>query len=158
DVLVDDALRERVERMNIEVNEFGYDRWGARPNDALRMLALMRLIYHHYFRAETHGIEWLPEGRMMLVGNHSAQLAYDGMLIATALALEAEPPRFCRAMIERFFAQVPLVNILMKRMGQLIGLPENAERLLAEDEACVLVFPEGQRGGGKVWRDRYKVM
>jgi 1-acyl-sn-glycerol-3-phosphate acyltransferase len=43
-------------------------------------------------------------------------------------------------------------------MGQLLGVPENALRLLTEDEATVLVFPEGQKGGGRVWRDRYKIM
>jgi 1-acyl-sn-glycerol-3-phosphate acyltransferase len=43
-------------------------------------------------------------------------------------------------------------------MGQLIGLPSHARRLLTEEEAAVLVFPEGERGGGKVWKDRYRIM
>jgi 1-acyl-sn-glycerol-3-phosphate acyltransferase len=80
------------------------------------------------------------------------------MLVAAAFVLDAEPPRFVRAMIERFFAEPPFVNVLMARMGQLIGIQENARRLLAEEEGTVLVFPEGERGGGKVWKDRYKVM
>ena len=158
DRLVDDELRGRVARMGIRVNEFGYDRWGASPRIAARMLAVVRLFYQHYFRVGVHGIERLPAGRMMVVGNHSGQLAYDGMLVAAALALEAEPPRFLRAMIEHFFANVPLVSIMMTRVGQLTGVPSNAERLLLEEEGAVLVFPEGQRGGGKVYRDRYKVM
>jgi 1-acyl-sn-glycerol-3-phosphate acyltransferase len=61
-------------------------------------------------------------------------------------------------MIERFFAEPPFVNMMMSRMGQIIGVPENAERLLVQEEAAVLVFPEGERGGGKVWKDRYKIM
>jgi 1-acyl-sn-glycerol-3-phosphate acyltransferase len=158
DGLVDDDLRSRMARMNIETNEFGYDRWGACPRDALRVLALVRWLYRHYFRVSAHGLEHVPQGRVLLIGNHSAQLAYDGMLIGAALALEGEPPRFVRAMIERFFGNVPLVSILMARMGQLLGVPENALRLLTEDEAAVLVFPEGQKGGGKVFRDRYKLM
>lgn len=158
DALVDDELRDRVDRMGIAVNDFGYDRWGASPEQALRVLAVVRWLYRNYFRVETIGIDNIPEGRVMLIGNHSGQLAYDGMLVAAALALDAEPPRFVRAMIERFFASVPLVSVLMTRMGQLTGTPKNAERLLSQDEAAVLVFPEGERGGGRVWKDRYKVL
>jgi 1-acyl-sn-glycerol-3-phosphate acyltransferase len=79
-------------------------------------------------------------------------------LICASFILEAEPPRFVRAMVERFFADPPFVNVMMARHGQLIGLPKNAERLLNEEEAAVLVFPEGERGGGKVFKDRYKIM
>jgi len=158
DRLVDDEIRDRVSRIDLDVNRFGYDRWGASLDDAARMLAALRWFYRHYFRAEAHGLENLPEGRMLLVGNHSGQLAYDGMLVCAALALDAEPPRFARAMIERFFASTPFVNVVMTRMGQLTGVPRNAEKLLAEEDAAVLVFPEGERGGGRVWKDRYRIM
>src|SRR6185503_5817397 len=96
-------------------------------------------------------------GRGLLIGNHSSQLAYDGMMVAAAMLLDANPPRAVRAMIEKFFQRQPFVNVFMTRAGQLTGLPEHAERLLAEEE-LVLVFPEVARGGGKVWRDRYKLM
>ena len=155
---VDDELRQRVDRMGLVVNEFGYDRWGGSPASTMRMMVIVRWLYRNYFRVETSGLEHLPRGRLMVVGNHSAQLAYDGMLVAAAAALDAEPPRMLRAMIEHFFANVPLVSILMTRVGQLTGTPENAERLLAEEDAAIMVFPEGHRGGGRVWRDRYKVL
>lgn len=158
DRLVDDETSDRIERLAPNVNEYGYDRWGASPAATKRAFAFVRFLYRNYFRVEVHGIEHVPPGRVLLIGNHSAQLAYDGMLVAAAMILDAEPPRFLRAMIERFFAVPPFVNMLMTRMGQLIGLPENAERLLREEEAAVLVFPEGERGGGKVWKDRYKIM
>jgi len=158
DRMVDDEIRDRVARFGMRANEYGYDRWGASPSDAARVLALVRWLYRNYFRAEAEGLEHVPPGRGLLIGNHSGQLAYDGMLVCASLALDAEPPRFARAMIERFFAATPLVNILMTRMGQLTGVPENAERLLTEEEALLLVFPEGQRGGGRVWKDRYKIM
>ncbi|MBK9001281.1 MAG: acyltransferase family protein [Myxococcales bacterium] len=158
DRLVDDETSERIERLAPNVNEYGYDRWGASPAATKRAFSFVRFLYRNYFRVEVHGIEHVPPGRVLLIGNHSAQLAYDGMLVAAAMILDAEPPRFLRAMIERFFAVPPFVNMLMTRMGQLIGLPENAERLLQEEEAAVLVFPEGERGGGKIWKDRYKIM
>lgn len=158
DRLVDDETNERIERLAPAVNEYGYDRWGASPAATKRAFSFVRFLYRNYFRVEVHGIENVPAGRVLLIGNHSAQLACDGMLIAAAMILDAEPPRFVRAMIERFFAVPPFVNVLMARMGQLIGVPENAERLLTQEEAAVLVFPEGERGGGKVWKDRYKLM
>jgi 1-acyl-sn-glycerol-3-phosphate acyltransferase len=158
DRLVDEETSQRIERLVPAVNEYGYDRWGASPAATKRAFAIVRLLYQHYFRVETHGIENVPAGRVLLVGNHSGQLAYDGMLVAAAMALEAEPPRFVRAMIERFFAVPPFVNVMMARMGQLIGIQENAERVLEEEDGSVLVFPEGERGGGRVWKDRYKIM
>lgn len=158
DRFVSEDLAERIERLAPQVNEYGYDRWGASPAATKRGLVFVKWMYDNYFRVEVEGIERVPKDRVLLIGNHSAQLAYDGMLVCAAFILEAEPPRFVRAMIERFFANPPFVNVLMARTGQLIGVPENCERLLAEEDAAVLVFPEGERGGGKVWKDRYKVM
>lgn len=158
DRLVDDELRARHARLDLHVNAYGYDRWGASREDQLRALAFARWFHQRYFRVESEGLSHIPDGRVLLIGNHSGQLAYDGMLVATTLFFDAEPPRFVRAMIERFFIQTPLVGSFMTRMGQLTGVQENAERLLSEEEAAVLVFPEGQRGGGRTWIDRYKIM
>lgn len=158
DRLVDDELRARHARLDLHLNAYGYDRWGASREDQLRALALARFLHERYFRVEAEGLEHIPPGRVLLIGNHSGQLAYDGMLVATTLFFEAEPPRFVRAMIERFFIQTPVVGRFMTRMGQLTGVQENAERLLTEEDAAVLVFPEGQRGGGRVWADRYRIM
>ena len=158
DRLVDDELRARHARLDLHVNEYGYDRWGASREDQLRAMALGRFLHRSYFRVEATGLEHVPEGRVLLVGNHSGQLAYDGFLVATSLFFDAEPPRFARAMIERFFIQTPVVGSFMTRMGQLTGVQENAERLLTQEEAAVLVFPEGQRGGGRVWADRYRIL
>ncbi len=158
DQLVDDEIHDCVDQLDLTPNAFGYDRWGASPAAAKRVLVLVRWMYERYFRVECHGIDRVPVGRVLLVSNHSAQLAYDGMLICAAMVLRAHPPRFVRAMIERFFARPAYVNVLMSRMGQIIGVPENCRRLLQEDQAAVLVFPEGERGGGKVFRDRYKIM
>lgn len=158
DRIVDAETHERIDRVAPPVNEYGYDRWGASPAAAKRMFTFVRWLYRHYFRVEVDGIEQVPAGRVLLIGNHSGQLAYDGMLVAASFILDAEPPRFVRAMIERFFAVPPFVNVLMARMGQLIGIQDNAERLLLEEQATVMVFPEGERGGGRLFKDRYKIM
>lgn len=158
DHFVDDALRARYARLHLPVNAYGYDRWGASEGDQLRMLALLRHLHRRYFRVEATGLEHFPDGRVLLVGNHSGQLAYDSMLIASTLFFDAEPPRLVRGMVERFFVQTPFLGRFMTRMGQLVGVPENAERLLEEENATVLIFPEGERGAGRVWTNRYRVM
>ena len=158
DRLVDDEVDQLIQRLDVPINQYGYDRWGASPSAIKRMLSVVRWLYRNYFRVEVEGTSHVPAGRVLLIGNHSSQLAFDGMLVAASLAFDRDPPRFVRAMIERFFAQQPMLNIMMTRMGQLTGVPQNAERLLKEDEAAVLVFPEGERGGGKVFKDRYKIM
>ncbi len=155
---ISDEVARRVERLDIRTNDFGFDRWGVSSKATRRALAVAWWFYRHYFRVETLGLEHVPAGRSLLIGNHSGQLPFDGVLVGTALAMEAEPPRFARAMIEKFFATPPWLNVWMARVGQLIGLPENAERLLLEEDAVVLVFPEGARGSGRVWRDRYKIL
>lgn len=157
-VLVDDEIREVVDRLDRQFNRHGYDHWGTSRSMVMRSLSVARWLHRHYFRTEVHGIDQVPAGRVLLIANHSGQLPFDGMLIATAMALEAQPPRFTHAMVEKLFARPPWVSTWMVRTGQLIGVPENARRLLAEEDASVLVFPEGVRGSGKTWPDRYKIM
>lgn len=150
------GLDERLDRAARGLNRLGYDRWGFSPTDARGFLRSAAWLYRHYWRVTVHDIDRVPPGRGMLIGNHSSQLAYDGLMVATALLLEAEPPRVARAMIEKYFALQPFVNVMMTRSGQLTGLPENCARLLDEDE-LILVFPEGARGGGKTYWDRYQL-
>lgn len=158
DLLIDDEIRSVIDRLDWQVNRHGYDRWGTSRDTVMLSLAVARWLHRHYFRTEVHGIDRVPGGRVLLIANHSGQLPFDGMLISTAMALDADPPRFTHAMIEKFFARPPGVSMWMQRTGQLIGVPENARRLLEVDGAAVLVFPEGVRGSGKTWPDRYKIM
>src|SRR5262245_34632379 len=153
---LDSEVEERLARVGANLNEYGYDRWGYSPENVQKTASMWAWMYRHYWRVETHGIEQVPTGRGLLIGNHSSQLAYDGVMVAMAMLLEGEPPRAVRAMIEKFFQHQPFVNVLMARSGQLTGLPENCERLLEEDH-LIMVFPEGGRGGGKtVWK-RYEL-
>jgi hypothetical protein len=57
----------------------------------MRMMVIVRWLYRNYFRVETSRLEHLPPGRVMVVGNHSAQLAYNGMLVAAASARWGQP-------------------------------------------------------------------
>jgi 1-acyl-sn-glycerol-3-phosphate acyltransferase len=70
--------------------------------------------------------------------------------------MDAEPPRIVRAMVEKWAVSLPFVSLLFTRVGQVVGVPENAQRLLQQGEA-LLVFPEGTRGISKTFDRRYKL-
>lgn len=92
----------------------------------------------------------------MVIANHSGQIPIDGLIIGTALMLDAEPPRFPRSMVERWSAELPFISVFFPRVGQVVGSPDNARRLLEQEEALV-VFPEGSRGISKTFDQRYRL-
>jgi len=157
DGAVDKEIKRRLKRLPNKLNEFNYDAWGFHPEMAQYGLQLCVWLYRYYWRTEVHGIEKVPEGRVLLIGNHSGQLPMDGVNIAAAMLMDAEPPRLVRTMIERWFGTMPLVSTFASRNGQILGDPKNCIKLLENDE-CVMVFPEGARGSGKLWYDRYTLV
>lgn len=152
----DEELQSILHRLPNRLNEFGYDAWGMHPPSAVRSLLLARWMYRSYFRVETHGIENIPAGRVLLIANHGGQFPFDGLVIGTSCLLEAQPPRLVRAMVERWVPTLPFVSTLFTRWGQVVGNREDCRKLLEADEA-VLVFPEGVRGSGKTIWKRYQL-
>jgi 1-acyl-sn-glycerol-3-phosphate acyltransferase len=159
--LAEDALGEeldaRMARIRMHPNEAGVDPFGFDPGTARYALALAAFLHRFYFRSEVFGIDRVPEGRVLVIANHSGQIPMDGLLIGTSLMLDAEPPRFPRSMVERWSAELPFVSVLFPRCGQVVGSPDNARRLLEHDEA-LLVFPEGSRGISKTFDHRYQLV
>ena len=72
----------RVERAMHHLNSAGYDPWGVNPETLKASLASSIWLYRKYFRVETTGLENIPAGRLLVIGNHGGQLPFDGMLIA----------------------------------------------------------------------------
>ncbi len=157
---VEDLLNEdidgRIARIRQSPNEVGFDPFGFDPDTARYALAGAALLHRRYFRSEVFGIENVPTGRALVIANHSGQVPVDGLLIGSALMLDAEPPRFGRSMVEKWSATLPFVSFLFPRCGQVVGAPENARRLLLQDETLV-VFPEGARGISKTFDRRYQL-
>jgi 1-acyl-sn-glycerol-3-phosphate acyltransferase len=137
------------------LNEFGYDPFGMSPASIKKLIPFFRFLYKTYFRVQAKGITNIPAGRVMLVSNHGGQLPFDGSLIAAAVALDGDPPRILRSMVERWVPSLPFVNIFMARLGQVLGDPSNSKHLL-ENEEAILVFPEGVRGISKTYKHRYQ--
>jgi 1-acyl-sn-glycerol-3-phosphate acyltransferase len=149
-------LEARLARLVAPQNEYGVDPFGLELDFAKAAIAPVLWLYRNYFRVETHGIEQVPQGRVMLISNHSGQLPLDGAMIAMSLLLEAEPPRVVRAMVEKWAPTLPFVAPFFARIGQVVGTPENCRRLLAAGET-IMVFPEGTRGLNKTYDKRYRL-
>ncbi len=146
-----DSLRRRW-RGDYAVDEFGLD------YEILELARpLLTFMYTKYWRVEASGLENVPEdGRALLVCNHSGVLPWDGAMVGMALQNEHPNQRMLRNLHLSWFSSLPIVAPLLSRMGQVQALPENAERLLNRDE-LVGVFPEGLKGVGKLFKDRYKL-
>ncbi len=156
-LLVTPELEEMFARIPKPVGSFGYDAWGYNENTARLSLGIVKWLYEKYFRVEAIGLENVPaRGRLLVIANHSGQLPMDGLLIGYALATNPNGPRAPRAMIERFFPTVPYLGNLLNSMGAVIGDPLNCSKMLEQDEA-IIVFPEGVRGSGKLYKHRYQL-
>lgn len=155
--LVSTELDEHINRIRKPIGTLGYDPWGYNNETVKYGFSLVKPIYEKYFRTEATGVEHVPaEGPVLIVGNHSGQLPIDGVLVGYALASRPKNPRIPRAMIERFFPTVPWLGNLLNEVGAVLGDPVNCARMLANNEA-IIVFPEGIRGSGKLYKDRYKL-
>ncbi|MGH7896979.1 MAG: lysophospholipid acyltransferase family protein [Candidatus Binatia bacterium] len=151
-----DEIEEKLSRIPTRLNVYKYDAWGFHPDSARQLFLVTSVLYRYWFRVENHGIENLPAGRCLVIGNHAGQIALDAGMICVAALLEAEPPRILRGMGEFFLPNVPFLNILMHRLGSVVGTPKNCIDLLEHDEA-VIAFPEGVRGISKLFWERYQL-
>jgi 1-acyl-sn-glycerol-3-phosphate acyltransferase len=151
-----EQIRRKLESIRLRTNEYGLDPFGMDLDYVVAAVGPLLWLYKHYFRVRTYGIEKVPPGRLLLVGNHSGQLPLDGAMVALSLLVEGEPPRAIRSMVERWVPTLPFVSTFFARAGQVVGTPQNCIRLLENDEA-ILVFPEGTRGINKVFAKRYQL-
>jgi 1-acyl-sn-glycerol-3-phosphate acyltransferase len=154
--LLGQDFEQRVRRVPVHVAHGKVDPFGFDLDTAKRAIAACAFFHRVWFRTEVQGIHNVPHGRVLLIANHSGQLPIDGMLIGTSMFFDADPPRFIRSMVEKWTQTLPFVGTFFQRVGQVVGVPENARRLLSQGEA-VLVFPEGVRGVSKPFRDRYQL-
>jgi 1-acyl-sn-glycerol-3-phosphate acyltransferase len=135
-----------------EVDDFGYD-----PVYEQRVLPFFAFLYEKYFRVEVHGLHNVPsEGRCLLVANHSGTIPFDGIMLRLAVRREHSLHRDVRWLAEDVIFHFPFLGSFTARVGAVRACQENAERLLRQ-EALVAVFPEGMKGIGKLFKQRYKL-
>ncbi|MFF2063805.1 lysophospholipid acyltransferase family protein [Streptomyces sp. NPDC058200] len=145
-------LRRRVTG-EYEVDEFGYDK---ELTDQV-LMSLIRPLYEKYFRVEVKGIENIPsDGGALVVANHSGTLPLDGLMMQVAVHDNHPADRHLRLLAADLVFHLPVVNELARKAGHTLACAEDAERLLQRGEV-VGVMPEGFKGIGKPFGDRYKL-
>jgi len=133
-----------------EVDAFGFD-----PIFDRFVRPVFEFLYTKYWRVETFGISNIPKsGPCLMVGNHSGSLPYDATMLKMAVLKEHASHREVRFMVEDFLFHFPFLGSMMNRFGGVRASQENAQQLL-QAQMPVVVFPEGVKGLGKLYRDKY---
>jgi 1-acyl-sn-glycerol-3-phosphate acyltransferase len=133
------------------VDEYGFD-----PEITERFfLAAIRPIAEKWFRVETRGIDNIPtEGGALVVSNHSGTVPVDGLV--TGLVIHDEVGRFLRPLGADLVFRMPIIGELARKGGVTLACNDDAERMLRSGE-LVGVWPEGFKGIGKPYSERYKL-
>jgi 1-acyl-sn-glycerol-3-phosphate acyltransferase len=135
------------------VDEFGFD---PHLNDAI-FLPLLRVFFNSWFRVEVSGIEHLPEsGAALVVANHAGVLPFDGLMTAVAVHDKHPTHRDLRLLAADMVFDMPMLGQAARKAGHTMACTADAHRLLAAGELTA-VFPEGYKGLGKHFKDRYKL-
>ncbi len=152
------AVAAQLDRLTIPFNEYGLDEFGVSKKHLGVFYTPMYAAYEHYLRVTSFGTENVPsEGGALIISNHSGGFAFDAAMILCSLLMDHDPPRHAHGMVEYFLHKWPFASPMLARVGQFTGIPEHGERLLNAGR-LVLAFPEGARGTGKLYRDRYKLV
>ncbi|MFI6529901.1 lysophospholipid acyltransferase family protein [Streptomyces uncialis] len=136
-----------------EVDDFGYDE---ELTDQV-LMSLLRPVYEKYFRVEVKGVENIPaDGGALIVSNHSGTLPLDGLMMQVAVHDHHPQGRHLRLLAADLVFMLPVVNELARKAGHTLACAEDAEALLRRGE-LVGVMPEGFKGLGKPFGERYKL-
>jgi 1-acyl-sn-glycerol-3-phosphate acyltransferase len=135
------------------VDDFGFD-----PELTEQVIApALRPLYRDWFRVEVSGVEHVPgDGAALLVGNHSGTIAMDAAMLAVALLDDHPARRHLRLLGADFIFRTPVLAEFARKAGATLACNPDAERMLRNGEV-VGVFPEGFKGIGKRYVDRYKL-
>ena len=135
------------------VDEFGFD---PHLNNAV-FLPILRVLFNSWFRVEVSGIENLPaEGAALIVANHAGVLPFDGLMTSVAVHDKHPTHRDLRLLAADMVFDMPVMGQAARKAGHTMACTADAHRLLAAGELTA-VFPEGYKGLGKKFRDRYKL-
>jgi 1-acyl-sn-glycerol-3-phosphate acyltransferase len=130
----------------------GYD-----PAFVERTAPLLEFLWSRYFRVRLLGVEHIPDdGAALLVGNHSGGIPYDGAMLLHGIRRDHPRHRHVRPLVANFAFRSGWMANVVARVGCVRASMETALPMLARGE-LVAVFPEGLRGVGKLYRERYRL-
>lgn len=159
EAILDERLRTLLEFLqkrisgDYRVDDFGFDK--DLTQNVFHPLAMF--LYHNYWRISSIGIENVPmTGPALVVSNHSGTLPWDGVMLQFGLAEEHPAKRRLRLIAANLVFQMPFISHLARKSGSAVANEDDAIRLLQAGE-LVGVFPEGFKGVGKGYRERYRL-
>lgn len=132
------------------------DEWGRSQRARDFLARLYDPIYDRWFRVEWEGFDKIPvEGGALVVANHAGAIPADAPSVMHGIERELGRPVY--GLADEVFKRVPVVNLAWSRLGGVQAHPDNAYRLLREQQQLVMVFPEGSKGPGKTYGERYRL-
>ncbi len=150
-------LRRKYHELSLKVRSEEVDAFGYDPIFDEFLRPLFDFLFFKYWRVSTFGMDKVPDsGSCLFVANHSGTLPYDATMLKSALFYDHPKSRELRFMVEDFLYHFPFLGALMNRFGGVRASQENAEQLLRL-QMPVVVFPEGVKGLGKLYKDRYQL-
>ena len=138
--------------------DYHEDEWGFDESFAEAVFPLFEFLYDSYWRVQVEGVRHVPaHGRGLIVSNHAGSLfPFDATMLTLAIMKEHPLPRWPRFLVLDWAFVLPFLSAFMRRVGGVPASPHNATRLLGQDE-LVMVFPEGVKGTGKPFAERYRL-
>ena len=137
--------------------EYSQDEWGFDEEFVDLVRPFFEFMYERWWRVQATGVENLPaHGRAMIVANHAGVLPWDATMMSVAIFKQHPLPRQPRFMVLDWAFRLPWVSSFMRRVGGVVASPYNAMRLLHQGH-LVMVFPEGAKGAGKPFSERYRL-
>jgi 1-acyl-sn-glycerol-3-phosphate acyltransferase len=132
------------------------DEWGRSEHQRQIMARFFDPIYERWFRVEWEGFDKIPaEGGALIVANHAGAIPTDAPSIMHGIERDLGRPVY--GLADEVFKRVPVINLAWSRLGGVQAHPDNAYRLLREQQQLVMVFPEGSKGPGKTYAERYQL-
>lgn len=132
------------------------DEWGRSENMRALVRKVYEPIYSKWFRVTWEGFENIPaEGGALLVANHAGAIPSDAPAIMHGIERDLQRPIY--GLADHVFRTMPMIGTLWSRSGGVVAHPENAYRLLREQQQLALVFPEGTKGPSKHVSQRYQL-
>jgi 1-acyl-sn-glycerol-3-phosphate acyltransferase len=133
------------------------DEWGFDEDFADLVEPLFSFLFDRWWRVQVEGVERVPpHGRVLLAANHAGILPWDATMISVALLRQHPLPRHPRFLVLNWAFDLPWVSVFIRKVGGVVASPHNALRLLEQDH-LVAVFPEGVKGTGKPFSERYRL-
>ncbi|MGI8408182.1 MAG: lysophospholipid acyltransferase family protein, partial [Actinomycetota bacterium] len=149
---LEEFLRRRLAG-DYEVDDFGYDEELSRNV----LMPLIKPLYENYFRVRTIGVDRIPhDGAALLVSNHSGTIPLDSVMMQYAVAAEHPAERLVRNVGADLVWDLPVIGPLGRKAGNVVACDEDTNELIGRGE-LIGVFPEGYKGTGKGWAERYKL-